>query len=125
MNRLRVVTMQVTNPGDGEVASASVRIPGGLEVIDVIVRNPVAFDSATSATLTVGDETDPDGLVASADLTTENPSPTLGALFTSAAFAGGLSRPGPRTLVASAAAVGAGTAGVARVHVLLAPSSIR
>ena len=47
--------------------SASVEIPVGAVLVDVIVTNNVAWTAGTSATLIVGDANDPDGYFAAVD----------------------------------------------------------
>jgi hypothetical protein len=58
---------------DGTAAgtwSASFVIPAGSILVDVVIVNDVAWTATTSATLIVGDATDPDGYFAAVDLKT-------------------------------------------------------
>lgn len=53
--------------GNAGTWTASVEIPVGAVLIDILVTNNVAWTATTSATLTVGDATDPDGYFTAVD----------------------------------------------------------
>jgi hypothetical protein len=52
------------------VWSAKVEIPVGAVLVDILISNVIAWTSGTSATMIVGDVTDPNGYFAAVDLKT-------------------------------------------------------
>ncbi len=115
---LRVATLRLS-AADGILAD-QVELPGGVEVVDVRVRNPIPFDSATSATLKVGTDGDDDGLVTGTNVKTANVAPTKGADFTSRALRDGLRAGRVGRVSALVTTVGATTAGEVIVDILFA-----
>lgn len=64
-----LVAVDVAFVEDGDtVYSASVPIPAGATIHDIKVRSTVLWDDGTSASLTVGDESDADGYFTAVDL---------------------------------------------------------
>lgn len=109
--------------------TATVAIPAGATVLDVIVRNTVVWDSATSASLTIGDDDDADGYITATDVKVAPAADTNGAGAglstrlslgaTAGAYKGGAGKycAAAKTITATIAAVGAGSAGRTRVLV--------
>ncbi len=111
--------------------TATVAIPAGATVLDVIWRNGAVWTATTSATLNVGDDDDSDGYYAAVDLKTAPVADVLGGvggLSTQASSTGSGDAAGvsgkfcvaARTLTATVVTVGAaGNAGRSRMLVKL------
>lgn len=56
-----------TETGEGTY-TGTVVVPAGATIVDIIVENTALWDAATSASLIVGDDDDPDGYFAATDL---------------------------------------------------------
>ena len=126
----RVVTLEAAFVAAGAgTYTANFPIPAGATVLDVVVRNTVVWDSATSAALTVGDDDSATGYFTSTNVKTTPAADTngsgqglstQGSLGASAgAFKGAAGKycAAAKTLAAVIVAVGAGSAGRTRVLV--------
>ena len=118
--------------GAAGVYTASVTIPEGAYVNDIIVQSVTSWNSATSATFILGDEDDPNGYMENTDvkstLTTGKSTSILaesGAGIGAAGVyimdadgtGGGMYKAGTRKVTAQITTVGASTAGETRVVV--------
>lgn len=121
----------VETTGDG-VYTATVAIPAGATVLDVIFRNTALWTSSTSASLVVGDDDDPDGYIAATDVKAAPLADTFGAAAgissrlslgaTAGAYKGGGGKfcAVAKTITATITKVGTGTAGRSRLLVTYA-----
>jgi hypothetical protein len=131
-NAFLVVAEEVTfteTAGAGTY-TGSVDVPAGATILDVQVRSTALWDTATSATMDVGDTADPDGFYAAADLkatdllvgealTFEHPADKAGAYITGEQR--DFYRSGATTVSGVVTTVGAtGTAGRTRMLVVYA-----
>lgn len=126
-----VVTLEAAFVANGAgTYTATFAIPAGATVRDVVVRNTVVWDSATSASLTVGDDDAATGYFTATNVKTTPAADTNGAgaglsaqlsLGASAgAYKGGAGKycAAAKTITATITAVGAGSAGRTRVLVV-------
>ena len=109
--------------------TASIPVPAGATVLDVIFRNTVVWDSGTSASLTCGDDDDANGYIEATDVKSAPAADTNGAAagFSSRLSLGasiGVYKGGggkycaaAKTITCAIVAVGAGSAGRSRVLV--------
>jgi hypothetical protein len=110
--------------------TASVTVPAGATILDIIVNGVALWDAATSAVMVVGDAADPDGYYTAVDLKATD---LLAGESISFALAGGQagayianSQVSPRysaserTISGVVTSVGAGTAGRTRMLVVYA-----
>lgn len=124
-----VVAEELIFVEDGEgTYSADVDLPAGATLVDIIVNGVALWTAATSATLIVGDGTDPDGYYTGVNLKATD---LLAGESLSFALAGGKAgayiansqvtpryAAAARTITAEVTSSGAGTAGRTRVIVL-------
>jgi hypothetical protein len=131
--QVKEITFTATGAG---TYTGTVVVPAGSTTLDVIARNSVLWDSATSASLTVGDDDDADGYITATNLKTTPSADTNGAAAglstrlslgaSAGAYKGGAGKfnAAEKTITATIVAVGAGNAGRTRVLVEYAvPSS--
>lgn len=109
--------------------TATVPIPAGATVLDVIFRNTVVWDSATSAAMTCGDDDSATGYFSSTNVKTTPAADTngagaglstrlsLGASVGTYAGGGGKFCAAAKTITCAIVAVGAGSAGRSRLLV--------
>lgn len=114
--------------------TADFKIPAGSTLIDVIIENEALWTAATSASLEVGDSGDPDGFFTAVDLKATDLLAVESASLASTQVRGGVEgayaqvgtsthlnrrySASERTITATVASVGAGTAGRTNVLVL-------
>lgn len=114
--------------GDG-VFTATVEIPAGATVLDVVFRNTVLWNAGTSAELVVGDDDDPNGYIEATDVKAAPSADTNGAGqgistrlslgATAGVYKGGAGKfcAAAKTITATITKVGAGAAGRSRLLV--------
>lgn len=72
-NMVRVEKMTLVEAGEAAgVYTASVKIPAGAYLIDVIIHQVALWNAGTSAVMDVGDVTDPNGLFADVNMKATN-----------------------------------------------------
>lgn len=126
-----VVTLEAAFVAAGAgVYTALFPIPAGATVRDVVVRNTVVWDSATSAALIIGDDDIVNGYIASTNMKTTPAADTSGGEAglstqlslgaTAGVYKGGGGKycAAAKTITATLTAVGAGSAGRSRVLVV-------
>ena len=67
-SNVRAVRRTVSEQGAAGVYNAAVSLPAGATLVDVIVNGVVLWGAGTSATMIVGDATDPDGYYTAVNL---------------------------------------------------------
>lgn len=116
--------------------TADFNLPANATIVDIIVTAEALWTAATSASLEVGDADDPDGFFTAVDLKATDllagESVSLGSVGTEGGVAGAYATVGTethvtkrhssaaRTITATVASVGAGTAGRTRVLLIAA-----
>lgn len=68
MNLVVAEQVSFTETTGAGTYTGSINIPAGATIVDIKVRSTALWDTATSATMIVGDVTDPDGYFAAVDL---------------------------------------------------------
>lgn len=122
---VHIKSILFTEQGAGTY-TGTINVPPGSIILDVAVHGEALWDAATSASMTVGDDADPDGFFAATDLKAtdllagetnniEHPGGKAGAYIT--AEQRKLWSAGARNVVGVVTSVGAGTAGRTRLWV--------
>lgn len=117
--------------------TGTVTVPAGATIVDIIVQGDALWDAATSASLEVGDDNDPDGFYTAVDLKATDLLAEQSLSFAQSGGCAGAYNVGTnthwtdrrdavaRTITATVVSSGAGTAGRTRVVVIYAMPTVR